>query len=72
MIPSSGGSGPGVWGQSNRGRQEGLHLLKYQRSATIVGCHTKVVTIGRPKKVIFVGQLCDFSENIQFESAVYH
>ena len=41
-------------GQSNMGRQKGLHLLKYQRlSATLVGCHTKVVTFCRPKSVYF-------------------
>jgi len=37
------------------GRQEGLHLLKYQNlSATIVGCHTKMVTFCRPK----IGYFC--------------
>ena len=36
------------------GRQEGLHLLKYQSvSATIVGCHTKVVTFCRSKSDYF-------------------
>jgi len=47
----SGGSRPGVLGEkSNRGAPKGLHSLEYQRlSATIVGCHTKVVTFCRPK-----------------------
>ena len=51
----SGGSRPGVWGGSQiGGRQEGLHLLKYQSlSATIVGCNTKVVTFCRPKSGCF-------------------
>jgi len=36
------------------GRQEGLHLLKYQSlSATIVGCNTKMVTFCRPKSGSF-------------------
>ena len=35
-------------------RQGGLHLLKYQRlSATIVGCHTKVVIFCQPKSGYF-------------------
>jgi len=55
MQQHSGGSRPGVWGvQSNWGRQEGLHLLKYQSlSATIVGCNTKVVAFCRPKSGYF-------------------
>ena len=44
----------GGGGQSNRGAPKGLHLLKYQRlSATIVWCHTKVVTFYRPKRGYF-------------------
>ena len=36
------------------GRQKGLHLLKYERlSATIVVCHTKVVTFCRSKSGYF-------------------
>jgi len=36
------------------GRQEGLHLLKYQSlSATIVGCNTEVATFCRPKSGYF-------------------
>jgi len=35
-------------GNQIRGRQKGLHLLKYQRSATIVGYHTWLVTFCRP------------------------
>ena len=35
-------------------RQKGLHLLKYKRlSATILKCHTKVVTFCRPKSGYF-------------------
>ena len=37
------GPDPDVWGRGNQieGREEGLHLLKYQKlSATIVVCHT--------------------------------
>jgi len=48
--------GSQIWG-----RQEGLHLHKYQSlSATIVGCHTKVVTFCRPKVAIFVGRTMRF------------
>jgi len=48
-------------GQSNWGRQKGLHLLKYQRlSATIVVCHTKEVTFCKPKVAIFVGRSMRF------------
>jgi len=38
-------------------RQKCLHLLKYQRlSATIVGCHTKLLAFVGQKVAIFVGQ----------------
>ena len=47
------------------GAPKSLHLHKYQRlSATIVGCHTNVVTFCRPKKWLFVlFELCYFSGN---------
>jgi len=71
---ASGGSRTGVWwGSQIEGNQEGLHLLKYQRfSTTIVGCHTKVVTICRPKKWIFLlVELRDISGNNHSLKALY-
>jgi len=64
-IITSCGSRPGVWGWVSQigGRRKGLHLLKYQMlSATIVACHSKVVTFCWPKKWPFLlVELCDFS-----------
>jgi len=50
----SGGSRQGVWGAKKAVRQKGFRLLKYQSLyATIVGCHTNVATLCRPKSGYF-------------------
>jgi len=57
IIPSgNGGSRPGVWGEVKLGRQKCLHLFKYQRSATIVVCHTKVAIFVGQNVAFFVGR----------------
>jgi len=51
--------------QSNKGTPRSLHLFKYlSLSVTIVRNHTKVVTISRPRKWLFLlVELCYLSEN---------
>jgi len=60
--PNSGGSRPGVWGAVKLvGSQKSLHFLQYQRlSATIVRCHTEMVTFGVQKPAVFIGRTTRF------------
>ena len=61
-----------VGGSQIRGHQKGLHLLKYQTSATIVGCHTKTVNVCRTRKRIFLlTELCNFPGNNHSLKAFY-
>ena len=51
-------------GQSNKGAPKSLHLF-ISFSAKIVGYNTKVASFCRPRKWLFLVELCDFSGNHQ-------